>query len=64
MDTRPLFLLGRKRAPRAYKGLNTRLAICMNWLERESSGGHCVDTGGRPRPVPTRVGRTLGLVPP
>ena len=25
MDTRPLFLLGRKRAPRAYKGLGTRL---------------------------------------
>ena len=25
VDTRPLFLLGRKRAPRAYKGLGTRL---------------------------------------
>ena len=25
VDTRPLFLLGRKRAPRVYKGLGTRL---------------------------------------
>ena len=25
VDTRPLFLFGRKRAPRAYKGLGTRL---------------------------------------
>ena len=25
VDTRPLFLLGRKHAPRAYKGLSTRL---------------------------------------
>ena len=27
VDTRPLFLLGRKRAPRAYKGLGTRLGL-------------------------------------
>ena len=44
VDTRPLFLLGRKRAPHAYKGLVTRLGrrvitsscpkmVAGKWLE-------------------------------
>ena len=46
VDTRPLFLLGRKRPPRAYKGLGTRLnethtivVLPSNGEEKEAQDG-------------------------
>ena len=33
VDTRPLYFLGRKRAPRAYKGLGTRLKLTNSFFK-------------------------------
>ena len=45
VDTRPLFLLGRKRAPHAYKGLSKRLVcytdVARQTLSRSGKGRQC-----------------------